>query len=65
MASTHADHPDDNLYLSYTHDAAGQSPNSPGIALLRMPAQVNGRTEQLIVARVDTQRATLRALYDP
>jgi uncharacterized protein YigE (DUF2233 family) len=38
---------------------------SPGIALLRTPAQVNGHTERLIVARVDTQQAMLRVLYDP
>ncbi len=38
---------------------------SPGIALLRTPARVNGHTERLIVARVDAQRATLRVLYDP
>jgi len=37
---------------------------SPGIALLRTPAQVNGHTERLIVARVDAQRAALRVLYD-
>jgi len=38
---------------------------SPGIALLRTPAQVNGHTERLIIARVDAQRVTLRVLYDP